>query len=836
MGDKGQNPAMWQYSQYPPYGQGYQGYGQPGYGYPNQYYGMQQYQQGMGYSYGGGPMGAPGQGQGPPLPPGFNQAAGSKDADVEELKDENSGKLPSNSASPSAPPGEEELIPLPSGTPPPPPSSNGLPPGFSPRQTNFFPNQVPNNPFPQIRFNINHKNRMQYPFNQNSQAGNHQAPRPNVPHNPAALLQQNLIGQPGQPMMGKKKRKRAKQLAMQAAAAAAAAAATNTGRTIYPFVTSMETLTSVPNPNNIPPLPPNPPPPDNPPPLPPLPEEPPVVQPPPPPTVGGATNPAPSAPPAGADAWPESLKNYVKMCYDRCKTGVDKDRVEIILKGKIMRATNENTLWTKNWEEEELPKLSADLLPSPRNFGNLQRNNIAKTVTPNRGINARLSLGNKFNKGQVRRQSRRSSSSPSPSRSRSRSRSRRKSRSRSRSRSRSHSRSHSRSRSRSGSSHSSHRRRKRSSSSSSSEDDFKSLKVGKGRAQRGRVGDRLSFPGKGRGGTVMNKKAKHPKGVLKSHFYSEFGGNTEELGNSEQLQKRAARFSAITRSPSNPTALLTPQNNRHKRISMTKFSEDTEGDFDLTECHVVGTCQEIEKRYLRLTSAPDPSQVRPVEVLKVALNRAKDKWLKSEDYHASCDQLKSIRQDLTVQGIRDQFTVYVYETHARIALEKGDHEEFNQCQTQLKMLYADLGGENVNEFTAYRILYYIFTKNNLDLTVVMASLTPEAEKNDCIAHALSMRSAWWLGNYHKFFKLYRAAPKMAAYLVDWFADRERKAAIKIMIKSYRQHLPVSFVAAELAFASEEKCLEFLTPFGFTFADIERTKIDCKASSAVLTSF
>lgn len=91
--------------------------------------------------------------------------------------------------------------------------------------------------------------------------------------------------------------------------------------------------------------------------------------------------------------------------------------------------------------------------------------------------------------------------------------------------------------------------------------------------------------------------------VLKSHFYSQFGGNTEELGNSETLQKRAARFSAITKCPSNPSALLTPQNNRHKRISVTKhYSEDTDGDFDLSECHVVGTCQEVEKRYLRLTS------------------------------------------------------------------------------------------------------------------------------------------------------------------------------------------------------------------------------------------
>lgn len=111
-------------------------------------------------------------------------------------------------------------------------------------------------------------------------------------------------------------------------------------------------------------------------------------------------------------------------------------------------------------------------------------------------------------------------------------------------------------------------------------------------------------------------------------------------------------------------------------------------DMDWDALTVKGTSQEIEKRYLRLTSAPDPAtvitsiflysflyfrvekvqilskllirkiffQVRSEEVLEKALVNVQNS---QKNYLYKCDQLKSIRQDLTVQRIRNELTVKV---------------------------------------------------------------------------------------------------------------------------------------------------------------------------------
>ena len=226
----------------------------------------------------------------------------------------------------------------------------------------------------------------------------------------------------------------------------------------------------------------------------------------------------------------------------------------------------------------------------------------------------------------------------------------------------------------------------------------------------------------------------------------------------EDLEKRRQRFDTGGSAMQSPKA-------------------SSRADTPTTPAPIVGLSQALEKKYFRLTDQPKLEEVRPQVVLEKAMEHLKRKWEKERNYNFMCDQLKAVRQDFTVQHLKNSFTLEVYEFHARIALEMSDLGEYKQCQTQLEGLYGMKLGGHPKEFFAYRLFYLLYTGNRHDLNHFMAEIEPEHKKDMAVQHALAVRSALARGEYGRFFRLYHNAPNLGGHLIKHFVNRERLAAL-----------------------------------------------------------
>lgn len=92
--------------------------------------------------------------------------------------------------------------------------------------------------------------------------------------------------------------------------------------------------------------------------------------------------------------------------------------------------------------------------------------------------------------------------------------------------------------------------------------------------------------------------------------------------------------------------------------------------------------------------------------------------------------------DLTVQNIHNRFAAHVYETHGRIALESGDLEEYNQCQSRLQEMKRRGIQISSDEFNCYRLLHSLYRGNKLEVISTMRELA----RNETIVRRNSLFS------------------------------------------------------------------------------------------------
>mmetsp|Transcript_15954 Transcript_15954/g.24045 ORF Transcript_15954/g.24045 Transcript_15954/m.24045 type:complete len:326 (+) Transcript_15954:38-1015(+) len=239
------------------------------------------------------------------------------------------------------------------------------------------------------------------------------------------------------------------------------------------------------------------------------------------------------------------------------------------------------------------------------------------------------------------------------------------------------------------------------------------------------------------------------------------------------------------------------------------------GRLNDTSGRIIGTSTALEKPYRRTSFVVEPCNVRSRSTCCKVLKHLKKRWMDTKDYKYVGEQFKSLRQDLRVQSIRDGLAIETYEVNARICIEVGDFSEFNQCQSQLKELYAiHPKSLNRDEFWSYRILYAMMIH---DVSTILAEQTvakKEGKEMKMVQIALKITFAARSGNYVRFFSLFKECGRHAVLLMQSTKWVVRFRALKVIVKSFAPgKYPVKEIVRVLGFSSELSAIRWLNRCG-----------------------
>ncbi|KAK9811103.1 hypothetical protein WJX73_003081 [Symbiochloris irregularis] len=145
---------------------------------------------------------------------------------------------------------------------------------------------------------------------------------------------------------------------------------------------------------------------------------------------------------------------------------------------------------------------------------------------------------------------------------------------------------------------------------------------------------------------------------------------TNEAGLHARNGARAQRFGDGTVAHSG-RAVATPKK-RKGHVQLYDDGEDAER-MDWSKTEIRGTCTELLKSYFRLHTVPHPSTVRPPAILQKALAQLLSQIrTKQVKYIFAADQLKGMRQDLTVSAEAARHPAVAHAMKVRLACSTGD--------------------------------------------------------------------------------------------------------------------------------------------------------------------
>ncbi len=257
------------------------------------------------------------------------------------------------------------------------------------------------------------------------------------------------------------------------------------------------------------------------------------------------------------------------------------------------------------------------------------------------------------------------------------------------------------------------------------------------------------------------------------------------------------------------------------------------------------------KRFARTVDDPHPSEFRTKGALARTMAHLRG-LLDREDVRFGLvhkflwDRYRSVRQDLYIQGITDEFAVGIFEEIVRFHV-MCEHELCGEDQsvTDMEGFNSHLNMEQMNkalislndmyekaaergapcptepEFRAYHLLSVMaqhgkFKGDQQAFLSTLQALRLDVREDERVQWVLKLRNAYYFGNFARFFRLVGEAPYLLACLAHVYFPHMRATCFRVMSETCakQQIVEASWLVGTLMLEDAEEALAVAKAHGF----------------------